>query len=53
MVVSLPTAIVLCYFSPLPILIVYAIIQALDIIKVIVGYILIKKGVWISSLVSE
>lgn len=51
--VSLPTAIVLCYFSPLPILLVYAIIQALDIIKVIVGYILIKKGVWISNLVSE
>ena len=51
-IISLPTAAVLCYFTPFPILIVYAVIQALDIIKVTVGYILIRKGVWISNLVS-
>ncbi len=51
--VTLPIALVLCNFTGLPILAVYAIVQSADIIKVIVGYVLIKKGVWISNLVEE
>ena len=35
----------------LPIMGVYAIVQSADMIKVIVGYILVKKGVWITNLV--
>ena len=50
-VVSIPTAFLLCQFSPLPILAIYAIIQAADLIKVCVGYALIRKGVWISNIV--
>lgn len=50
--VSVPCAFILCKFTALPILTVYAVIQAADIIKVIIGYILIKKGVWISNLVA-
>lgn len=50
-VVSIPTAFLLCQFSPLPILAIYAIIQAADLIKVCVGYVLIRKGVWISNIV--
>ena len=50
-VVTVPTAFLLCRFSPLPILAVFAIIQAVDLIKVSVGYVLIKKGVWISNIV--
>lgn len=50
-VVPLPVAFLLCHFTALPILFVYAVIQAADIIKVIVGYILIKKGLWISNIV--
>lgn len=46
-----PTAILLCSFTPLPILTIYAIVQAVDIIKVIIGSVLIKKGVWISNIV--
>lgn len=49
--VSLPLATILCTCTSLPIFAVYAIVQAADFIKVIVGYILIKKGVWISNLV--
>ena len=51
--VCVPVAIVLCKMTGLPVLGIYAIIQSADIIKVIVGYILIKKGVWISNLVEE
>ena len=51
--VVVPTACILCAFTGLPILAVYAIVQSLDIIKVSVGYVLIKKGVWISNLVES
>lgn len=51
--VPLPIALVLCNFAQLPILAIYAIVQAADFIKLTVGYILIKKGVWISNLVEE
>ena len=49
--VTLPIALVLCNFTALPILGVYAIVQAADIIKVIVGYFMIRKGIWISNIV--
>lgn len=49
--VSVTTALVLCLLTDLPILVIYTVIQAVDIIKVIVGSILIKKGVWISNIV--
>lgn len=49
--ITLPIALCLCFFTGIPILGVYAIVQSADIIKVIVGYVLIKKGVWISNIV--
>ena len=51
--ISVPLALVLCHLTPLSILAIYAIIQSLDIIKIVVGYILVKRGIWISNLVSE
>lgn len=50
-VVSVPFAFILCRLTNLPILMVYAIVQSLDIIKVVVGYILIRRGIWISNVV--
>ncbi len=52
-VVSVPIAFFLCKFTSLPIIVIYALIQAADLIKVIIGAILIKKGVWISNLVGD
>lgn len=52
-VVTVPLAYILCRFTALPILPLYAIVNAADIIKVIIGYRLIKKGVWISSIVDN
>ncbi len=51
--VTLPIATLLCRFTGLSIFAVLAIVQSADIIKVIVGYILIQKGVWISNLVEH
>lgn len=52
-VIPIPAALLLCHFTSLPILGIYAIVQAADILKVVIGYILIQKGVWISNLVEE
>lgn len=49
--VSIPLAFILVKFSSLGIFTVYAIVQSADMIKVTIGYILIKKGAWISNLV--
>lgn len=49
-VVAYVTAFLLCEFSGLHIFVIYIIIQALDLIKIGVGCILIKKGVWLSNI---
>lgn len=51
--IPVPLAFILCKFTSLDIIAVFAIIQSADFIKVIIGAILIKKGVWISNLVEE
>ncbi|MDE6852603.1 MAG: MATE family efflux transporter, partial [Lachnospiraceae bacterium] len=51
-VICVPVAYLLCRHSILPILAVFALVQSLDFIKVIVGYVLIKKGVWMNNLVA-
>lgn len=48
-----PCAFLLCKFTAVPILAVYAVIQAADLIKVVIGSILIRRGVWISNLAEE
>lgn len=50
-ILPVPVALLLCNFTTLPILAIYAIVQAADLIKVVVGYILIRRGVWISNIV--
>ena len=51
--VTLPLALALCFLTELPVLAVYAIVQAADIIKIVVGTVMIKKGVWITNLAAE
>jgi putative MATE family efflux protein len=48
-----PTAFLLSKYVDYSILTIFAIVSSLDIIKIIIGYVLIKKGVWISNLVEE
>ena len=52
-VVPAPVAFVLCRFTGLSIYAIFVIIQSADLIKVCIGYTLIKKGVWITNLVEE
>ncbi len=50
--VSVPLAFVLCHYSPFPILVILVMVQAADMIKVVIGLILVRKGIWITNLVN-
>ena len=50
-VVSVPVAWLLCHRTALPVIVVYLIIQALDMIKTTIGRIMIGKKVWMDRLV--
>lgn len=49
--VSVPVAYVLSRFTGLPMVPLYLSCQLLDIIKCVIGFVLVKKGVWINNLV--
>lgn len=51
-VISIPLARILATGTAWPILIVYGVVQYIDIIKCIMGYVLLKKGVWINNIVN-
>lgn len=51
--VNVPIAFALYYIAAVPIWFSFPIIQAIDIIKVIVGMILVKKKVWLNNIVSQ
>lgn len=52
-VINIPTAFVLSRFTAMPVIPIYFICQCLEITKGIVGFILIKKRVWVNNVVSE
>ncbi len=47
-----PTAFILANFTQMPILPLYIIVQSFDIIKAFIGFIMVKKGLWIKNLIS-
>lgn len=51
--VTTPVAFVLSRFTGLPIIPLYLSCQLLDIIKCIIGFILVKRGVWLNNIVSS
>ena len=51
--VTVPTAFLLCLLTDLNIITIFAIVQAVDIIKIIIGARMIKKGIWVSNLAEE
>lgn len=50
-IISMPLAFLLCIFTGLDILTIYFICQAVNIIKAVIGFVLIKKGIWIKNIV--
>jgi len=49
-VFSIPLAYVLAHYTALPILTIFICCQLIEIIKCIIGFVLVKKGVWIQSI---
>ena len=49
--VSFPAAYFLSHFTAVPIVPLYAAVQALDLIKCVIGFILVKKGVWVNNII--
>lgn len=51
--ITVPAALMLSLLTDLPVLTVYAIVQSIDIIKILIGTFMIKKGIWITNLTNE
>ncbi len=50
-VISIPFAFILMNYTKLNIIIIYLLCQLISIIKCIIGYVLVKKNVWINNVV--
>ena len=50
-VVTIPLAFVLSRFTALPIEVIFASCQGIEILKCVVGFVLLKKGVWLQNIV--
>lgn len=49
--INIPVAYVLSRFTNVPIIPLYLICQLVDIVKCVVGFVLVKKGIWLNNLV--
>ena len=51
--VSTPAAFVFSRYTQMPVVSLYLSVQLLDLIKCVIGFILVKKGVWLNNIVAE
>lgn len=51
--ISTPVAYVLSRYTGLYIVLLYLSVQMLDLIKCVIGFVLVKKGVWLNNIVGE
>ncbi len=51
--VNIPVAFVLSRYTGVPIIPLYLICQLVDIVKCVVGFVLVKKGIWLNNLVND
>jgi Na+-driven multidrug efflux pump len=51
--ISVPTVYCLAHFTDLNIIVIYFICQILELLKCMIGYGLIKSGIWLSNIVDE
>ena len=49
-VVSVPVAYVLVHFTPLYIVVVFLFVQLVSLIKCVIGFAMVKKGIWLNKL---
>ena len=49
---SIPAAFIASRYTSLPAVYLFVLVQLFDLIKCIIGFILVKKGVWIKKIVN-
>ncbi len=52
-IVSVPAAYILCHYTDMYVIWVFVIVGLLDLIKCVIGFILVKKNVWMQNIVRE
>lgn len=52
-VVNIPCAFILSRYTQVPIVTLYLCCQLIDLIKCCIGFVLVKKGVWLNNIVDE
>ena len=52
-VVSIPLATALAHLTHMPIMWMFLCVQLADLIKCVIGYILLKSGIWLNNIVSQ
>ena len=50
-VVSVPTALILSRYTNLHVIEIFASVQAMDLIKCVIGYVMVRKNVWMRNIV--
>jgi len=51
--ICVPFALLLAYKTDMPIVPLYFAVQALELIKIVIGVYLVKKGIWINNIIDE
>ena len=51
--VSVPLAYGLVHFTGMPVIYIYLCCQLVEAVKCVVGFVLVKKGVWLSNIVAD
>ena len=51
-VIAVPLAWCLVHLTPMPVIYIYLCVQLSDFIKVVLGFVLVKKGVWLNNMVA-
>lgn len=49
--VTVPIAYVLAHYTAMPIVLIFLVANGLDLIKCVIGFILLKKGIWVRNIV--
>jgi len=52
-VIVIPVATFLAKYTTLPIAIVYLLVQSLELVKAVIGFFMVKSGVWLQNIVEE
>lgn len=52
-IIPLPIAFFLCRYTAMPVIGIYACVQFSDIIKAIVGFLMLRSGIWMKNIIGE